>query len=100
MRREARLKVPVKQRLAISRQGSTKSAKTPHRSPYALDAHRAAELMGVSPERIEILAADGVLGSTRRKGALWVSADDVATVIAEQCRQKKRCERETRMILG
>lgn len=100
VRHEARMKVPAKTRLAISRNGSKASARTPHRSPFALDARRAADLLDVSPERIEIMAKDGLLGHKYRNGALWVSADDVATVLAEQCRQKKRCALETKLILG
>lgn len=100
VRHEARMKVPAKKRLAISRKGSAASAKIPHRSPFALDAHRAAELLGVSPERVEIMATDGLLGSKRRNGALWVSAEDVASVLAEQCRQQKRCKLETKSIFG
>ena len=63
-----------------------------HRKPaYSLDAHRAAELLGVSVERIEILVQDGLLGSTYRKGALWVSSNDVSAMIATQQRNKRRC---------
>jgi len=58
---------------------------------YAMDAHRAAELLGVSVERIEILAQDGMLGSTYRRGELWVSSRDVSDMIATQQRNKKRC---------
>jgi hypothetical protein len=45
----------------------------------------------VSVERIEILAQDGMLGSTIRKGALWVSSGDISAMIATQQRNKKRC---------
>lgn len=37
----------------------------------------AAELLGVSEQRVEVMAQDGVLGSTYRKGALYVSSEDV-----------------------
>lgn len=100
VRREARMKVPARKRLEISRKGSKASAKMPHRSPYALDAHRAAEMLDVSVERVEVLAKDGLLGHKYRKGALWVSAEDVATLLAEQCRQRKRCTAETKLLLG
>jgi hypothetical protein len=58
---------------------------------YSMDAHRAAELLGVSVERIEVLASDGLIGSTYRRGALWVSSQDVSSMIATQQRNKKRC---------
>ena len=56
-----------------------------------MDAHRAAELLGVSIERVEVLAKDGVIGSTYRRGALWVSSNDVATLIGTQQRNKRHC---------
>jgi hypothetical protein len=63
-----------------------------HRKPaYSMDAHRAAELLGVTVERIEVLAQDGMLGSTFRRGALWVSSQDVSAMIATQQRNKRRC---------
>ena len=63
-----------------------------HRKPaYSMDAYRAAELLGVSVERIEILVQDGLLGHTYRRGALWVSSADVSAMIATQQRNKRRC---------
>jgi len=60
---------------------------------YSMDAHRAAQLLNVSHERILILAKDGVIRSTYKRGNLWVSAADVANMIAHDERQKKatRC---------
>ena len=56
-----------------------------------MDAHRAAELLGVTLERIEVLVTDGLLGGTSRRGALWVSSQDVSAMIATQQRNKRRC---------
>lgn len=63
-----------------------------HRKPaYSLDAHRAAEMLGVSFERVEIMAKDGALGHCYRRHALFVSSKDVAALLAERERQRSRC---------
>ena len=89
VRRAARLKMPPKRRKEIC--STMRAAVKNRKSAYSLDAHRAAELLGVSVERVEILAQDGMLGSTIRRGALWVSSGDVAAMIATQQRNKRRC---------
>jgi hypothetical protein len=89
IRKAARLRVAPSRRKEICDQ-MRRSVK--HRKPaYSMDAHRAAELLGVTVERIETLAQDGMIGSTFRRGALWVSSQDVASMIAVQQRNKKRC---------
>jgi hypothetical protein len=89
IRRAARLKVPAKRRAEICDK-MRKAVR--HRKPaYSMDAHRAAELLGVSVERIEVLVQDGMIGSTYRRGALWVSSGDVAAMISTQQRNKRRC---------
>lgn len=89
IRKAARLKVEPRRRAEICR---TMRAAVKHRKPaYSMDAHRAAELLGVTVERIEILAQDGLIGSTFRRGSLWVSSRDVSDMIATQQRNKKRC---------
>ena len=90
VRRVAREKVPAKKRRAIARKGAAASAGK-HKICYSIDAHRAAELLGVSVERIEVLAQDGMVGSVWRRGALWVSSGDVADMVAVQQRNKRRC---------
>jgi hypothetical protein len=91
VRKAARLKVPAKRRQEICRK-MRESVKPQNRKPaYSMDAHRAAELLGVTVERIEVLAQDGLVGSTFRRGALWVSSQDVSNMIAVQQRNKKRC---------
>jgi hypothetical protein len=89
IRKAARLTMPPARRKEICLK--MRSA-VRHRKPaYSMDAHRAAELLGVSVERIEALALDGMLGSTTRRGALWVSSQDVSSMIAVQQRNKRRC---------
>ena len=89
IRKAARLKVPAKRRAEIC---SKMRKAVKHRKPaYSMDAHRAAELLGVSVERIEVMAQDGMLGSTFRRGALWVSSGDVSALIATQQRNNRRC---------
>jgi len=89
IRKAARLKMPRARRVEICDK-MRKAVK--HRQPaYSMDAHRAAELLGVTVERIEILAQDGMIGSTFRRGTLWVSSQDVSAMIATQQRNKKRC---------
>lgn len=89
VRRAARMKMPAKKRRDIC---NTMRAAVKNRKPsYSMDAHRAAELLGVTVERIEILAQDGLIGSTSRKGELWVSSHDVSAMVATQQRNKKRC---------
>lgn len=96
----ARLKVPRNKRKAIAQSGAEASRRKPHRSPYCLDSKRAAELLGVSTERIEIMAKDGLLGFRYRNHTLFVGAEDVAQLLAEQSRQKKRCQKETELLLS
>lgn len=89
IRKAARLKVPRARRIEICDK-MRKSIK--QRKPsYSMDAHRAAELLGVSVQRIEVLAQDGLIGSTFRRGELWVSSGDVSAMIATQQRNKRRC---------
>lgn len=45
----------------------------------------------MSVERIEVLAQDGLIGATTRRGELWVSSGDVSDMAAAQQRNKKRC---------
>ena len=89
IRKAARLKVAPARRREICDK-MRRSVK--HRKPaYSMDAHRAAELLGVTLERIEVLVTDGLLGGTSRRGALWVSSQDVSAMIATQQRNKRRC---------
>jgi len=89
IRKAARLKVSPKRRAEIC---STMRRAVKHRKPaYSMDAHRAAELLGVTLERIEVLVGDGLLGATTKRGALWVSSQDVSAMIATQQRNKRRC---------
>jgi len=89
IRKAARARVPAKRRAEICKvmRESVKERKP----AYSMDAHRAAELLGVTVERVEVLAQDGMIGSTFRRGALWVSSQDVSNMIAVQQRNKKRC---------
>ena len=89
VRKAARMKVPAKRRAEICH-AMRKAVKHP-KPPYSMDAHRAAELLGVSMERIEVMVQDGILGSTTRRGALWVSSSDVSALVATQQRNKRRC---------
>lgn len=71
---------------------SKMNRKVKNRKPaYSMDAHRAAELLGISMERIEVLVQDGIVGHRYKKGALWVSSGDVSALIATQQRNKRRC---------
>jgi hypothetical protein len=92
VRRKARMKVPAKKRADICRK--MRKAVTRKSKPYSMDIKRACELLGVSEERVEILAKDGVLGHTYRRGTIWVSSEDVAAMIGQQERAKKRCAME------
>ena len=92
VRREARMKVPAKKRAQICRK--MRQAVTRKSIPYCMDVARAAALLDVSQERIEIMAKDKLLGHCYRRGAMWVSSEDVATLIATQERNKKRCKLE------
>ncbi len=90
IRRAARLKVPAKKRAEICDQmRSCIKTRTP---AYSMDAHRAAELLGVSVERIQIWVTDGLLGSTIKRGALWVSSGDVSALIGLQQRNRRMCK--------
>jgi hypothetical protein len=89
VRKAARLKVPPQRRKEIC--GIMRAA-VKHRKPaYSMDAHRAAEMLGVSMERIEIMVQDGLLGSRYKRGELWVSSQDVSDLVATQQRNKRRC---------
>jgi hypothetical protein len=89
IRKAARMRVAPERRREIC---AKMRRAVKHRKPaYSMDAHRAAELLGVTLERIEILAQDGLIGSTFRLGALWVSSQDVSAMIATQQRNKRRC---------
>lgn len=90
VRLAARLKVPAKRRAEICN-AMRKAVKQP-KPAYSMDAHRAADLLGVSLERIEILAKDGLIGHRWKNGALWVSSGDVSNLIATQQRNKKHCK--------
>lgn len=90
IRKAARLNVPKARRIEIC--NKMRKAVKNRKPAYSMDAHRAAELLGVSVERVEIMAADGLIGSTWRKGSLWVSSNDVSALIATQQRNKKRCK--------
>ncbi len=97
VRWKARMKVPAKRRAAICKK--MRESVKERKPAYSLNARAAAELLGVSEERIEILAQDGMLGSRRRRGELYVSSGDVSGMLAEQCAEQKRCaSREMRDI--
>jgi len=89
VRKAARMKVPAKRRKDICR--NMRESIKARKPAYSMDAHRAAELLGVTVERVEVLAQDGMIGSTFRRGALFVSSQDVSNMIAVQQRNKKRC---------
>ena len=99
VRREARMKVPAAKRKAIAKKGQA-ACEGRHVKAFSMDAYRAADLLGVSVERIELMAKDEMLPHVWRKGALFVSSEEVGRIAAEQCRQKKRCKAETKMMLG
>ncbi len=84
VRREARLRVPAKKRAAIARKGARASKEVEHVPPFCMDAHRAAEILGCTTERIEILAKDQMMGFRWRRGALFVSAEQVSAMAAQQ----------------
>lgn len=85
-------KMPREKRAKCDTRCAKMSRNVKTRKPaYSMDAHRAAELLGVSVDRVEVLAQDGMIGSTFRRGALWVSSQDVSTMIAAQQRNKRRC---------
>ena len=89
IRKAARLKVPAKRRREIC--DKMRAAVRHRRSPYSMDAHLAAEMLGCDVERVRALTHDGVLGFIVRNGALYVSSRDVAALLGERERQKKRC---------
>ena len=91
VRRAARLKVAPRKRHAIAVKAGEASRKVPHRPAYALHASQAADMLGVSLEIVEQLARDGVLGSRTRKGEIYISVEDLSDMMAQQCREKKRC---------
>jgi hypothetical protein len=92
IRKAAWLKMPRAKRAKCDKRCAAMHKKVKNRKPaYSMDAHRAAELLGVTLERIEVLASDGLIGSTFRKGALWVSSGDVSSMLATQQRNKRRC---------
>ncbi len=84
------LRVPKARRIEICKK--MRAAVKKRKPAYSMDIHRAAKLLGVSVERVEIMAQDGLIGYTHRKGAMWVSSGDVGTIIAAQERNKKRCK--------
>lgn len=89
VRKAARLKVPGPRRREIC--NTMRKAVKQRKPAYSMDAHRAAELLGVTTERIEVLVSDGLIGHTYRRGELWVSSRDVSAMIATQQRNKRRC---------
>lgn len=89
IRKAARMRMAPARRKQIC---NTMRANVKNRKPaYSMDAHRAAELLGVTVERIEVLVKDGLIGARFRRGALWVSSGDVSAMIAAQQRNKRRC---------
>jgi len=97
VRWKARMKVPAKKRAAICKK--MRLAVKERKPPYSLNAAAAAELLGCSIERIEILAQDGVLGSRRKRGELYVSSNDVSAYLSQQEQEQRRCQsREMRDI--
>ncbi len=92
VRSVARMKVPAKQRAAIARQAAICGRGAERKPGYSMDAHRAAEILGVTVERIEILARDKTLGSRYRNGALFVSAEQISAMAGERERAKRRCQ--------
>lgn len=92
VRRQARLTMPRQKRVEICR--TARRAVRRRSVPYSMDAHRAAELLGVSVERVAVLVTDGILAGIERRGALWVSSEDVAGLISSQERARKRCTME------
>lgn len=89
IRKAARAKVPRERRGAICNRA--RAAVRERKPAYSMDAYRAAELLGVSVERVEVLAKDGLIGSTYKRGELWVSSGDVASLIGVQERNKRHC---------
>ena len=65
--RATRLKVPAKRQAEIC--ATMRLAVKASQSAYSMDTPRG-ELLGVTVERIEILAQDGMLGSTFRRGEM------------------------------
>lgn len=89
IRKAARMRMaPAKRKQICSAMRAAVKSRKP---AYSMDAHRAAELLGVTVERIAILAQDGLIGFTFRRGALWVSSSDVSAMIGVQQRNKRRC---------
>jgi hypothetical protein len=85
----ARMKLPAAVRQAICRK--MRNAVRERKPAFSLSAEAAAEILGCSVERVEIMAEDGLLGSRRKKGALYVSSGDVSAVLAQQEREQRRC---------
>lgn len=86
IRRAARDKVPPKKRAEICKK-MRESVK--NRKPaYSLSLDRAAEIMGLTPDRLRTLCHSGVLGSTLRSGRYWVSSRDVSEYMAAQERDR------------
>jgi len=90
VRRLARAKVAPERRREICEK--MRAAVTNRKPAYSLSADRAAELLGVSSERIQALAADGMIGATVRRGYLFVSSREIASMIASMERSKRRCQ--------
>lgn len=92
VRKAAWAKLPKAKRKECDARCAAMHKAVRNRKPaYSMDAHRAAELLGVTVERIEIMVQDGIIGSRMKRGALWVSSNDVSALIATQQRNKRRC---------
>lgn len=97
VRWKARMQVPAKKREAICRK--MRKAVRNRKPPYSLSAIQAAELLGVSVERIGVLTQDGILNCRYKRGELYVSSQDVSELLSQQEREQKRCaSREMRDI--
>ena len=95
IRRAARKKVPPEKRAEIARKAL--ASRTSGRRPaFALTARQAAEILGVSVERIEALVRDDRLSykwkDSRQGKKLYLSANEVAVMAAEQERQSRKCQ--------
>jgi hypothetical protein len=93
----SRCKVLAKRRVEICK--TARAAVRDRKPAYSMDAHRAAELLGVSVERIHIMAADGLLPSRTVRGAIWVSSQEVARLVGAHERQAKSTRCPLRAIL-
>ena len=94
----SRLKVPAKRRVEICAKARASVRK--RKPAYSMDSHRAADLLGVSVERIHIMAADGLLPSRTVRGAIWVSSQEVGRIVGENERKEKSTRCPLRAIMG